>query len=288
LDTRLDREMTRRLSTFAAVALFLALPALAGGTWHKKVADAQKVAKQKNQLILVDMFAQWCGWCHRFEREVFPSEVFQKATDDIVLLRLDTEDRAEGTQYAAKYGVTQLPTFLLLAPDLTLAGVIRGYAPPQEFVGHLDNTRKSFVDFQKRVKNEASLKDPKQRLELAKEFMERASFDNSEKRLKKLMAEKGVPPAVRDDAYYHLAMSYAMQNRLDEGLKTVRALTAISKKGEPVERSLLLAGQIYLQQGNLLGAANEFRSFKKTYPNSPLVKNVDMFLPDIERRLSGK
>jgi TolA-binding protein len=84
-------------------------------------------------------------------------------------------------------------------------------------------------------------------------------------------------------------MSYAMQNRLDEGLKTIRSLQAISKTGDAVERAHLLAGQIYVQQDNLLAAANEFRKFKKTYPKSPLIKNVDMFLPDIERRLaSGK
>lgn len=283
--------MTRRIVLLGVLAFSLALPAFAGGSWLKSVAAAQKVAKEKNQLILVDMFAQWCGWCHRFEREVFPSEVFQKATEDIVLLRLDTEDRGEGTQIAQKYGVTQLPTFLLLAPDMSLAGMIRGYAPPKEFVTSLNNTRKDYMEFNKRVKNEASLaKDPKARFELAKEFMSRGQYDKSEARLKKLIAEKGIPAPIRDDAYYHLAMNYAMQNKLDDGLKTVRSLTQISKAGDPVERAKLLAGQIYLQQGNLLGAANEFRAFKKTHPNSPLVKNVDMFLPDIERRLqqSGK
>src|SRR5215213_5639961 len=149
--------MTKRISLLAVLALVLSTPAFAGGTWHKSVAAAQKVAKEKNQLILVDMFAQWCGWCHRFEREVFPSETFQKATDDIVLLRLDTEDRSEGTQYAQKYGVTQLPTFLLLAPDLSLAGVIRGYAPPREFVQSLQSTRGEYGEFVKKVKNEASM-----------------------------------------------------------------------------------------------------------------------------------
>lgn len=280
--------MTKRIALPAVLALVLAVPAFAGGTWHKSVGAAQKVAQSKNQLILVDMFAQWCGWCHRFEREVFPSEVFQNATQDIVLLRLDTEDRAEGTQYAAKFGVTQLPTFLLLAPDLSLAGVIRGYAPPKEFVASLTSTRNDYSTFMKRVKGESALaKDPKGRLDLAKEFMERAAFDKSEPRLKKLMTEKGVPAAIRDEAYYNLAMSYAMQSRFDEGLKTVRALQQLSKLGESVERARLLAGQIYLQQGNLLSAANEFRSFKQTYPNSPLVRNVDMFLPDIERRLAA-
>jgi thioredoxin-related protein len=277
--------MIRRIALPAVLALSLAMPAFAGGAWLKSVAAAQKVAKEKNQLILVDMFAQWCGWCHRFEREVFPSEVFQNATADIVLLRLDTEDRAEGTQIAQKYGVTQLPTFLLLAPDMSLAGMIRGYAPPKQFVDSLNSTRKDWAAFQTRVKNEGSLKDPKARLDLAKDFMTRGQYDKSELRLKKIVAEKGVPVLVRDEAYYQLAMNYAMQNKLDDGLKTVRSLTQISKTGDSVERAKLLAGQIYLQQGNLLGAANEFRAFKKTHPNSPLVKNIDMFLPDIERRL---
>lgn len=279
---------TRRISLLAVLVCVLATPAFAGGTWHKSVAAAQKVAKEKNQLILVDMFAQWCGWCHRFEREVFPSEVFQKATSDIVLLRLDTEDKGEGTQYAQKFGVTQLPTFLVLAPDLSLAGKIAGYAPPNDFVASLKQTRGEYQTFLDRVKNEGKLaKDYKQRMQLATDFMARGSFDKSDARFKKLMTEKGVPVAFRDEAYYNLAMSYALQNRLDEGLKTVRALQGLSKQGDSVERARLLAGQIYLQQGNLMGAANEFRSFKQTYPTSPLVKTVDRFLPDIERRLAA-
>lgn len=280
--------MTRRISLLAVLALVLTTPAFAGGGWHKTVAAAQKVAKEKNQLILVDMFAQWCGWCHRFEREVFPSEVFQNATKDIVLLRLDTEDKGEGTQYAQKFSVTQLPTFLLLAPDLSLAGMINGYAPPQQFVSMLNQKRAEYASFMDKVKNEPKLaKDYKQRFELAREFMMRSAYDKSTPRFQKLMTEKGVPPAIRDDAYYHMAMTYAFQNKLEESLKTVRELTAMSKSGDPVERARLLAGQIYLQQGNLLGAANEFRNFKKTFPNSPLVKTVDMFLPDIERRLQA-
>ena len=283
--------MTKRISLLAVLALVLSTPAFAGGTWPKSVAAAQKVAKEKNQLILVDMFAEWCGWCHRFEREVFPSEVFQNATTDIVLLRLDTEDKGEGTQFAQKFAVSQLPTFLVLTHDLTLAGVIRGYAPPKDFVASLQKTRADYVSFTQRVKNESKLgKDYKARMELAKEFMERSAYDKSTPRLQKLMTEKGVPAAVRDEAYYHMAMTYAIQNKLEESLKTVRALTKMSQTGEPVERARLLAGQVYLQQGNLLGAANEFRSFKKMYPNSALVRTVDMFLPDIERRLanSGK
>ena len=280
--------MTRRLVLAGALALAIA-PQTFAGTWLKTVPAAQKAAQAKNQLILVDMFAQWCGWCHRFEREVFPSEAFQNASADLVLLRLDTEDKGEGSAFARKYQVSSLPTFLLLAPDLSVAGVIRGYAPAPQFVAMLKETRDKYTAFQKRVKSESSMtKDYNGRLELAKEFLTRTAYDKSEARLRKLMTEKGVPATVRDEAYYQLAVSYALQQKYDQGLKTVRELTTLSKAGDAVERSRLLAGQIYLQQGNLDGAAKEFRSFKKQYPKSPLVNNIDAVLPDIERRLAGQ
>jgi thioredoxin-related protein len=253
------------------------------------VTAAQKSAKEKNQLIFVDMFADWCGWCHRFEQEVFPSMVFQQATDDMVLLRLNTEDNGEGTQLARKYQVTSLPTFLVLAPDLSVAGIIRGYAPPNDFVKMLKDTRGKYDEFAKRVQNESAIaKDYSKRLELAKEFATRGSYDKSDVRLKKLTAEKGVPAPIRDAAYYELAVSYVLQNKLAEGAKTVRELTTKSKAGEPVERSRVLLGQILMQQGDLQGAAAELRSFKAAFPNSSLMRTVDMVLPDIERRLAAK
>lgn len=276
----------KRLAWITAFALLLA-PQTFAGSWHKSVATAQKLAKEKNQLIFVDMFADWCGWCHRFEKEVFPSMVFQNATDDMVLLRLDTEDQKEGTEMARKFQVSSLPTFLILAPDLTVAGIIRGYAPPNDFVKMLKDTRGKYEEFQKRASNEASIaKDPQKRLELAKEFMTRGSYDKSEPRLKKLTTEKGIPAAIRDSAYYELAVSYVLQNKLADANKTVRELLTKSKTGEPVERARVLLGQILMQQGNLQGAANELRSFKAAFPNSPLIRTVDMVLPDIERRLA--
>lgn len=280
--------MTRRTGLLAAVMALVLAPQLFAGTWHKTIASAQKVAKEKKQLILIDMFAEWCGWCKRFELEVFPSLAFQEATDDIVLLRLNTEDGGEGTQFARKYGISSLPTFVLVDPDLSIAGQIRGYSPAKEFARQLTDVRAQHNLFLQRVKDEPKIaKDYVQRIQLAKDFMGRGAYDKSEPRFRKLTTEKGVPPSIRDEAYYQLAMSSAMQGKLDAALTTIRSLTKISKLGEYVERSRLLAGQIYMQQGNLLGAANEFRDFKKTYPNSKLNANIDSVLPDIERRLAS-
>ena len=265
------------------------VPQAFAGTWLKTVDAAQKVAKEKKQLILVDMFAEWCGWCHRFEREVFPSKAFQDATADLVLLRLNTEDGKEGTQMSRKFGVTSLPTFLLLTPELTSAGQIRGYAPPEPFAQKLKETRKAHTTFMHRVKNEASIsKDYFQRLALAQEFTQRNDFAQAEVRLRKLMKEKGVPAAVRDQAYYELAVGYALQNKLTDAQKIIRELLMLSRFGEAVERARLLLGQTYLQQGNLQLARDEFRNFKDLFPESPLMANIDQVLPELEKRLASQ
>jgi thioredoxin-related protein len=279
----------KRSLILSAVLAFALAPQTYAGAWLKTVAEAQKVAKEKNRLILVDMFAEWCGWCHRFEREVFPSEIFQKATADIVLLRLDTEDGKEGTQMARKYGITSLPTFVLLTPDLTMAGQIRGYAPPPKFVEMLKDTRMKHDQFMRRVKNEPSLgKDWVQRLELAKDFTARSAYDQSEPRLRKLTTEKGIPAAIRDEAFYELAVVFVMQNKYAEAQKVITDLNKLSKLGESVERSRLLLGQIYMQQGNLTAARDEFRNFKERFPNSALIQNVNQVLPELEKRTGGR
>jgi thioredoxin-related protein len=275
-------------SILALTVVLAITPQASAGSWIKTVAEAQKVAKAKNQLILVDMFADWCGWCHRFEKEVFPSAVFQDASKDLVLLRLDTEDRKEGTAMALRFGVTSLPTFLLLTPDLTVAGTIRGYAPPNDFVKILKQTRAKHEAFVVRVRNESKLgNDYMARLELAKEFATRNAWDDSVKRLQKLTAEPKIPAGIRDEAFYQLALVFAMQQKYADAIRTIRQLNALSQLGEAVERAQLLAGQVYAQQGNFKAAQEELLTFKERFPSSTLMANVDRLLPEIERRLGS-
>jgi thioredoxin-related protein len=269
-----------------AAATILLTQQLFAGTWLKSLATAQKKAKEKNTLIFVDLFADWCGWCHKMEQEVFPSEAFQKATDNKVLLRLNTEDGGEGSKTSQKFGITTLPTFLLLTPDGSIAGMIRGYAPATDFVRILKDTETKYKEFVKKVADEPSIaKDYPKRLDLAKEFRARYELPESESRLKKLTTENGVPANVRDEAYYELAMTQVVGRKYDDSLKTIQKFASVQNKGEPYEKARLLAGDIYVQQGHFEEAVNEFKAFKANFPKSPYVQNVDVVLPQLEQRV---
>src|SRR5262249_27224444 len=148
------------VSAVRRILLFMAATLVAGqafaGPWLNSVDAAQKKAKAGHQLIFVDLFAEWCGWCHKFEQDVIPSQAFQSATDAMVLLRLNTEDGRDGSKLARDYQIRSLPTFVVLNEDLLIAGEIRGYAPASDFAKMLKETIDRYNDFQKRSTSEAS------------------------------------------------------------------------------------------------------------------------------------
>jgi thioredoxin-related protein len=274
----------RKLAIFA-LALAVSSTATAS-PWIKSFAQAQQKAKAKNQHIFVDLFAEWCGWCHKFEQDVIPSQAFQQATDDMVLLRLNTEDQGDGTNFARRYSVSSLPTFLILDKDAVIVGIIRGYQVPNDFANSIKDVEGRYSGFMKRVAGEPSIaRDFQKRLDLAKEFRIRYALTQAEDRFKKLTAEKGVPVAVRDESFYELALTQLLQKKFDDTMATIQKFGSLQKTGEQYEKSRLLVGDVYLQQGKVDRAVAEYRSFKATFPQSQYVKNIDMILPQLERQI---
>ncbi len=265
----------------------LLAPQAVAGPWLTSLQAAQKAAKEKKQHIFVDMFADWCGWCHQLEQQVFPSEVFQKATTKHVLLRLNTEDGGDGTRLAQQYQVSSLPTSLLLTHDMTVVGAIKGFLPPASMARAIQELETKYAEFKKRVADEQSISgDHQKRLDLAREFRAHHDHTQSTARFAKLTAEAKVPPAIRDQAYFDLALTQMMQKKLDEALKTIAKFATVQTKGDWFEKSRFLAAEIYIQQGNYADAVNELKRFKTTFPNSTLQQNVDMILPQLERRVT--
>ena len=278
----------KRTLVLAATAILLTQQAFAG-PWLTSLVDAKKKAKASNELIFVDLFADWCGWCHKMEQEVFPAEVFQNATQNKVLLRLNTEDGGEGTKLAQEFGITSLPTFLLLTPQGTVAGTIRGYFPANEFVKAIADTENGYKEFRKHVADESAMTtNYSKRLDLAREFRAHYDLAESERRLAQLTKEQGVPVLIRDSAYYELALTQTVDKKYDDAQKTIRNFASVQTKGEMYEKARLLLGDIYVQQGNYKSALTEFRAFKENFPKSQYIANVDVVLPQLEQRVNPR
>jgi thioredoxin-like negative regulator of GroEL len=114
-----------------------AAPPPAGNGWVDDLAAAQSRAQSEHKAILVDLWADWCTWCKRLEKDVFSTPAFTAFAKDYVLLRIDTEDGGSGTRLMEDFEIDNLPTTLILSHDLVKMGELQGYLPADAYVQSL-------------------------------------------------------------------------------------------------------------------------------------------------------
>lgn len=95
-------------------------------TWQPHFDTAQKMAKEKHQLLLLNFSgSDWCGPCIRMHREIFGSDVFSRMSDTNLLMvnadfprskkqQLDKQLQQENDALAAKYNPEGKFPFTLL------------------------------------------------------------------------------------------------------------------------------------------------------------------------------
>lgn len=152
---------TRSLSRIAALAAPLVVGCAAPSATPSRASGAQDVvacdgriywdawrpetfarAKSEKKLILVDVVADWCHWCHVMDKTTYAdARVIGTVCDEYVAVRVDSDAQPD---VAERYRDWGWPATAILSPDGAPVLERRGYQEPAEFAELLRSTAEDF------------------------------------------------------------------------------------------------------------------------------------------------
>jgi uncharacterized protein YyaL (SSP411 family) len=111
----------------AAVLMMMCTNVLAADhiEWHDWAEANFDQARLEHRLILLDLYADWCGWCHKMDKETYTDpDVIHMINTHFIPVRVDKDARPDVVE---KYHPEGWPaTVILDANKKTVAG-ITGY-----------------------------------------------------------------------------------------------------------------------------------------------------------------
>lgn len=277
---------------FAASALLLCglpwlvspSPVRGASVWHQSTDSAFAEARKSGKPVLVDLFAEWCGWCKTMEREVFTQARFQTYAERFVLLRVDVEDGASGSELQRRFRAESLPTLLLLDPKQSLLGKIEGYLETDRLIARLDSELAAYDAFLRAYDAALASTDPLLWRSRARELHARGDGSRSAVLFERLLRDGGLTGEELAWTRLQLADAYRMDGRFAEAKKTAselrNTLAASPKSAQSpgtqgiVERVDLLLVFIAGGERDCAGAAGALATFERGHPRSPYLSDA--------------
>ena len=140
--------MFERVSTSfgSAVLILLVIVAFASCTketaevtgdleWLTSFDQALQLAQQKSKPVMIDFYADWCGWCKRLDSDTYVHKDVVSKAGGFVSLKIDADVERE---LSSKYRIAGLPTILFLDHTGKEIHRVVGYRQADKFVEEME------------------------------------------------------------------------------------------------------------------------------------------------------
>ncbi|MGD9648354.1 MAG: thioredoxin domain-containing protein, partial [Pirellulales bacterium] len=125
-------------TVFGLAVVMLSAPAIADeptSPWLTDLETAKQTAHSSRRLVLVHFWAPWCSACTKMENEVYAQPGYHQALSGMyVPVKINSDANPELLQ---QYGVTALPTEVIITPTGQIVDRVQGIHDPQSHMARL-------------------------------------------------------------------------------------------------------------------------------------------------------
>lgn len=265
------------------LALLLSSP-LWGGTdkltWRTDFDKALIEAQETSKPIFVDVYADWCEWCHMLDKEVYADPAFIKYMNGFIPVKLNAEDNKGGTRIAGKYNVDGFPTLLVTDSHGVLTNRIGGYVDTKELIHDLSSVQ-NLLNAERKNPGDSTAS-----LRLGKEYLSREMYAEAETRFQRVLKTLESTPEQKEAALFSLGLTQYYRRNLEGSLSSLQTYYKTYTTGESREDALLLLSQVHIEMDSNEKAMAILKEFLAKYPNSGNTVRAQQVLSLIEKDLA--
>ncbi len=122
----------------------------------KPFSEILQMASQKDQLVMVDFYTDWCSWCKVLDEKTYSTNEVGALAENFLSYKINAE-KGDGIELAKKYNITGFPSILFINGSGEEVDRLIGYYPPESFIpvvrDILDN-KDTYLSLKKQYKME--------------------------------------------------------------------------------------------------------------------------------------
>jgi thiol-disulfide isomerase/thioredoxin len=255
-----------------------------GVRWEQRFEEALKKARATRKPLMVDFWAEWCGWCHRLDQTTYVDPTVVKLSQDFVPVKVDTEGGRRQTEIALRYNVSTLPTIIFLSSAGRQVLKVGQFQGPGQFPKTMDAAREAAA---KVMAWEAAMdkdaQDPRALFLLGRHMFEQEFYEDSRDLLYRAAAvDTSQPVTDRKQARMLLGIIQKYDNKNAEAEKVLKEALAIQPPTEYDPKMLYILGRVYMALGRA-GDARGAMAQVLTYGETSVTKKAKEALKELER-----
>jgi thioredoxin-like negative regulator of GroEL len=237
-----------------------------GVQWIHSVDAALADAKSTGRPILLDMYTDWCEWCHALDDTTYVDSAFIAYSRKFTMARVNAE---VDTVNAAKYSVKSYPTVLILHPDGTEIDRVVGYSRAPEFIAEIEDylAGKNTIAA---LEAEAAARgtDPAVVARLADKYFGHGLYEQARTQYLKLaeLDPKNTTGQV-DDGLYSVARMYRKDKDYANARKYAKIIIDRYPTSDMYRPALLEFAGAWRRQGELATARGLYLDYAKRFPD---------------------